>query len=646
MATMEAAVRPELLDASDADIDEAVAYTEPMVLRGLIWLLTNDPEIAATPVKPVTLGYMERFALAEDDDVALIRRKAADFLKAYRDAGAGPIGYDPARVRQAMDLTMGEPVPDEDFGMASEEMALDPWARALQWQKTPDPKALDAFTVTVIGTGMGGLNAALQLKRAGINYTIFEKNDGVGGTWYENRYPGARVDSPSRLYSHIYGVNFPCPYAFAPQEQNQKYFDWVADEFDLRDEIVFNTEVKALTWDEGASEWEIEINGPQGRRTHRSNAVITSVGFLNRPNMPTIEGMERFKGPAWHTGHWPVGMDLTGKKVAVIGTGCTGYQLVPELVKDAAHVTVFQRTPQWLMAIPGYLGKVPEQLLWLDRNLPYHSNFLRLRSSYRTSDDFVRMTEIDPDFDDPYSVNPTNKRLRDQAVEFLHERLGDRKLGDRTLVEIMTPKHPVWSARAVLVDRDYCILDALLMDKVRLVTDGVARINEDGIEDGAGAQHDVDVIVYATGFKANQYLYPMQITGRGGLTIDQLWAEGGARAYIGSMMPGFPNLWSIYGPNTNGGLQVAAYHELTTAYALQCIEKLILECKDSVEVKEAAYWRYNELVDEKNAQRVWSDRRAHSYYWESGRSPGMNPFSGTENWNFLRRPDFNDLDVR
>ena len=218
MATMEAAVRPELLDASDADIDEAVTYTEPMVLRGLIWLLTSDPEIAATPVKPVTLGYMERFALAEEDDVALIRRKAADFLKAYRDAGAGPIGYDPARVRQAMDLTMGEPVPDEDFGMASEEMALDPWARALKWQKTPDPKALDAFTVTVIGTGMGGLNAALQLKRAGINYTIFEKNDGVGGTWYENRYPGARVDSPSRLYSHIYGVNFPCPYAFAPQE--------------------------------------------------------------------------------------------------------------------------------------------------------------------------------------------------------------------------------------------------------------------------------------------------------------------------------------------------------------------------------------------------------------------------------------------
>ncbi len=648
MATIEAGMRPELLKASDAVIEDAVGYADPMVLRGLLYQLTGDPEIRATAVQQIAIGHMERMAPAGESEIALLRRKAVDFLKTYRDAGAGQIGFGPPeRLQESLDLTNGAVIADEDRGMAMEELALDPWARALKWQSPPDPARLEAFSVTVIGTGMGGLDAALKLKRAGIPCTIFEKNEGVGGTWFENRYPGARVDSPSRLYSHIYGVDFHWPYMFAPQAWNQLYFDWVADEYDLRKDVVFNTEVRALTWDEASAMWEIETVGPEGRRTHRSNAVITSVGFLNRPNMPDIEGMETFDGPSWHTGRWPEGFDPKGKRVAVIGTGCTGYQMVPELARDAAHVTVFQRTPQWLVAIPGYLGKMPEQVNWLDRNMPYHSNFMRFRTSFGTSEDWTRMTAVDPDFDDPHSCSATNKLLRDNALQHLHDKLGDRKLGERTLVEIMTPKHPVWSARAVLVDLEYNILDALQADNVTLVTDGVGRINARGVEDVAGIQHDVDVIIYATGFKANEYLYPMAITGRDGRTLDQLWAKDGARAYVAGMMPGFPNLWTIYGPNTNGGLQVAAIHEMTTAYALQCMEKLILEGRDAIEVKDEAYWRFSTLVDEQNLQRVWSDPRAHSYYWtQHGRSAGMNPLSGRENWHYLHRPDFADMDVR
>ncbi|MBT2186852.1 NAD(P)/FAD-dependent oxidoreductase [Sphingobium sp. H33] len=639
--------RTDLLAASDATIDDAVTYGDPMVLRGLVYLLTGDPELKTMATKTVAYGQMDAIVPASDEEVAMIRRKAADFLKAYRDGGAGPIGFGaPKHVRDSMELVLAGRIPEEDLAMATEELALDPWARSLQWQSTPDSKRLGAFSVTVIGTGMGGLNAALQLKRAGINYMIFEKNNGVGGTWYENRYPGARVDGSSRTYSHLFGVDFPCPYNYAPQERNQAYFDWVADEFGLRDEIIFNTEVTALTWDEQASMWEIEAIGPNGKETHRSNAVITSVGFLNRPNIPQIEGMETFGGPSWHTVHWPEGADLADKRVAVVGTGCTGYQMVPELAKEAAHISVFQRTPQWLMPMPGYLAEVPDGLKWLDRNMPYHTNFMRLRHAYRIGDFFSKVTEIDPDFDDPYSVSAANKALRDRSVEFLEKKLGDRMLGDKSLVEIMTPKHPVWSARIVLVDSDDCILDALQLDNVELVTSGAERINTAGIVDGAGKQHDVDVIVYATGFKANDYLYPMKITGRNGLTIDQLWAVDGARAYLGCMMPGFPNLWSIYGPNTNGGLQVAAYHELTTLYALQCIEKLILERKETIEVKEEAYWRYSRFVDERNSRRVWSDKRAHSYYWDGGRSPGMNPLTATENYQFMRYPDFNDMNMK
>jgi 4-hydroxyacetophenone monooxygenase len=647
MATLMEAARPELLETSDAAIEEAVGHGDPMVLRGVLYLLTGDPELRTMATKTVAFGQMDAIVPASDDEIAMVRGKAVAFLKAYRDRGAPPIDPgSPEHVRESMELLLAGRIPEADVAMATEELALDPWARSLQWQAAPDPERRAAFSVTVIGTGMGGLNAALQLKRAGIRYTVFEKNAGVGGTWYENRYPGARVDGSSRTYSHLFGVDFPCPYNFAPQERNQAYFDWVADEFGLRDEIVFETEVTALTWDEQAAMWEIETVGPGGKATHRSNAVITSVGFLNRPNIPQIEGMERFEGPSWHTVRWPDGTDLSDKRVAVVGTGCTGYQMVPALAKEAAHVVVFQRTPQWLMPMPGYLSRVPEGLNWLDRNLPYHTNFMRLRNAYRIGDFFSKVTEIDPDFDDPHSVNPSNKALRDRSIAFLEKKLGDARLGDKSLVEIMTPKHPVWSARIVLVDQDECILDALQRDNVELVTSGAERIEATGIVDGAGKQHDVDAIIYATGFKANDYLHPMKITGRGGLTIEQLWATDGPRAYLGCMMPGFPNLWTIYGPNTNGGLQVAAYHELTTLYALQCMEKLILEGRDAIEVKEDAYWRYSRFVDERNSRRVWSDRRAHSYYWEGGRSPGMNPLTATENWQFMRYPDFTDMDVR
>jgi 4-hydroxyacetophenone monooxygenase len=636
-------VRAELLAASDATIEDAVAHGDPMVLRGLLYQLTGDPELAILAVKTVTLGLMDSVVPAGDPEIATVRRKAVDFLKAYRDSGAGVIDPGPSdRLRTAIDLVFGTEIPDASQSWVREELALDPWARELKWQQVPDPERLAGFSVIVVGTGMGGLNAAMMLRRAGIPFIVFEKNKGVGGTWHENRYPGARVDSPSRVYSHIFGVDFPCTYNYGPHAQNQAYFDWVADSFDLRRDIRFETEVTAMAWDEAAAMWEVNINGPDGARTVRSNAVMTAVGFLNRPNLPDIEGMDSFGGPSWHTVHWPDHADVTGKDVAVIGTGCTGYQLVPELARIAGHVTVFQRTPQWLMPLPNYLARVPDQLLWLDRNMPYHSNFMRLRFAYRTGEDLGKMFDIDPDYDDPHSCSATNKVLRDRSIEFL-----EKKLGDPKLVEMMTPGHPVWSARPVLVDQDYCILDALKLDNVTLVTSGAERIDATGIIAGDGSRHDVDIIAYATGFKANEYLYPMTITGRGGQTLDQLWAKDGARAYLGCMMPGFPNLWVIYGPNTNGGLQVAAYHELTTLYALQCIERMFRDGKTQVEVREEPYWRYNRLVDARNAMKVWSDPRSQSYYWtaQHGRTAGMNPFSGEENWNFMRHPDFADLEL-
>jgi 4-hydroxyacetophenone monooxygenase len=635
--------RQELLDASDEQIEDAVTYADPMVLRGLLYQLTADEEVRTTKVEAVVFGFGQAPMVTSKEEVEMLRRKAADFLRAYRDSGAGWIDPGPEkRLPTSLSLAVGEEIDDPDsLARSVEELGLDPFARNLKWRHAPDPGRLGGFSVTVIGAGLVGLTASLMLKAAGIPYTVIEKNSEVGGTWYENRYPGARVDTPSRGYTNIFGVDFPYPNPFCGWTENRKYFNWVADTYDLRGNIVFDTEVRSLRWDDASATWEIEVDGAEGKRTLRSNAVITAVGFLNRRNIPEIEGMEDFAGPSWHTSRWPEDFDVTGKRIAVIGTGATGYQTVPELALQADHVAVFQRTPSWVFAMPGYRSPFPPQVNWLDRNFPYHTNFMRHRTAYRATA-FAKVTRIDPDFHDPYAASAANKALRDSSIAFLN-----RKLGDPGLVAKMTPEYPVFGARPVIVDAEYSILDAIIRDNVTLVTDGIRRITEAGIEANDGTKYEFDAIVYATGFYATEYLYPMTISGRNGRTIESYWEEGGARAYRFSMVPGFPNLWSLYGPNTNGGLSPAAFHELVTGYALQCMQELILHGKRSIEPTEEAYWKFARDIDERNSKRVWSDPRVHSYYWSRhGRSPVMNPIDGPEAWRILRYPDFGDLEIR
>jgi len=640
----ESGVREELLAASDATIEEAVSVADPMVLRGLIYQLTGDPEIAETTFKDEGgFLFVEGSGLSEKDE-ALIRRKAVDFLQTYRDSGAGEFDVGPSdRLTASIALTVGQEIKPGSVDFWLEELALNRWSRGLEWSKQP-PQRREEFSVTVIGAGMSGLNAAIQLKRAGIPFQVIEKNDGTGGTWYENRYPGARVDTPSKLYTHTFGVDYSYPYAFCPWSENLKYLDWVADTFNLRDDITFETEARSLVWDEATSMWEITVEGPEGRRKLRSNAVFTAVGILNRPNLPDdIPGMQNFDGPSWHTARWPSDFDPTGKRVAVIGTGCTGYQLVPELALEAGQVTVFQRTPQWLFPVPGYCSPLPPQVGWLDRNLPYHTNFTRLRIAAGFAGAFEGdFQRIDPDFQDKHAVNPTNKAARDRCIEFLRE-----KIPDEELVRTMTPEHPVFSARAVIVDPERSILDAIQRDNVTLVVDGIRGITQAGVETEDGTVHAVDAIVYATGFKATEYLFPMSITGRNGMTIEKLWSQTGAQAYVGAMIPGCPNLWTLWGPNTNGGLPIPAIQEMATHYALKCIERLILDDKQTIDVKEEPYRRYNEMIDERNSHMVWSDPRAQNYYWTRfGRSATQNPLNTFDTWGMLREPNFADLDVR
>ncbi|WP_084505333.1 flavin-containing monooxygenase [Nocardia harenae] len=632
--------RRELLDASDETIEDAVGYADPMVLRGLLYQLTGDESIRATGTAKVPFGFLSLNAVTAEEDVALLRVKAVAYLKAYRDAGAGDVPIGPAeRLVDSLGLTAGEEIQAADLEMWLEELAIDPWARSLEWSREPDAERVEAFSVVVIGAGFAGLNAAVQLKRAGLRFTVLEKNTSVGGTWFANRYPGVRVDTPSRGYNHVFGAGYEQSKPFAEGAENQAYLDWVADEFEIREHVRLGTEVVSAVWNESDEHWELTADGPEGRTVYRARAVLTCVGFLVRPKLPTISGLETFEGAAFHSSQWPADLDLAGKRVAVVGTGATGFQLSAAVAGKAAHTYVVQRTPDWCYELEGYTATYPPQVLWLDRNLPYHKNFARFQASWIYGPEVIlKVYTRDLAYTgDPDALSAENKLVLEQRREFMRAKFADRP----DLLQAMTPAHPPLSSRPILVDSNYSLYDALLRDDVSLVTGGISDIDAHGFRGGDGKYHEVDVIVFATGFKANEFLWPMEVRGRDGKALAEVWERDGARAYIGSMVPGFPNFFMVYGPNTSptSGLHTISTMELAGRFALECIRGLVEQGAGTVEVSDEAYWRYNEEVDRREADKTWLDHRANNYYRnEHGRSSINNPIDVRDMWKWLRSP--------
>lgn len=633
---MDTAPNDELLSASDETIDDAVQYASPMVLRGLLYQLTGDEEVVA--MKPGTAAkFTTGRELADEADEERIKAKAAAFLKQYRDSGARQIDRGPeARLRKSLSLTANEEVPEDELPIWLEEAAFDRWARGVRWTGDEAPTSVRDFKVAVIGTGISGLNVAVQLKRAGIPFVVIEKNPEIGGSWYENRYPGARVDTPSRGYTHLFSYDYPFPWGYSPRDENLKYFKWVTDHFEIREQIDFETEVVSMCWSDEQKTWTLEAEHPSGVRTYEVNAVVSCVGFLSRPKLPAIEGMESFEGEAFHTAAWPDRVDVDGKRVAVIGSGASSYQTTPVIAKTAAQTFLFQRTPNWCFEDFAYLKELPPQVLWLDRNFPFYANFVRFRVAALINP--VQSSagiRADPDFEDPHAVSPANKATRDMCIEFIERKLAAKP----ELIEKMTPDFPPLASRPIRIDAHDGVYDALARDEVTLVSDPIEKITAAGIVAG-GKTYELDLIAFATGFRANDFLWPMEVRGRGGVRIEEVWAKDGPRAYLGAMVPDFPNLFMCYGPNSNnfGGFTVVDLLELVAQFSLRCVAGLIEQGKKSVEVSHDAYWRFASILDESERTMVYMDPRADNYYQNGGRSCVNGPVDIRRMWRWLQDP--------
>jgi 4-hydroxyacetophenone monooxygenase len=573
--------------------------------------------------------------------VADLHRRAQAAIADWQARGCALPELTPAMIQSLYHFMCGADVDPEYLEFIDEEVALDGVdRRGLQLEAPALQARAAAFPVVVIGAGMGGVLAGIRLQEAGIPYTIVEKNPGVGGTWYENRYPGCRVDVPGHSYSYSFAPNHAWSSHFPLADEIRAYFDHCAQQFEVKPHIRFNTEVVTAEYDEAAALWRVRVRDGQGEESVlQARAVISAVGQLNRPKMPDIDGLESFSGPVVHSGAWPQGLDLAGKRVAVIGSGASAFQIIPELAATASQLVALQRSPAWMFPNPGYHTEVGAGQRWALEKLPYYSKWYRFWLFYTSVEGVYNQTLVDPDWHSKRSVSASNEAMREALSGWIHSQISDPELLDKVL-----PTYPPFGKRILQDNGSY--LAALQCSNVEVVTTGIRAIDAQGVVTDDGVHHAVDAIVCATGFHADRFLFPMHFSGRGGVQLNEQWSETNGRAYLGITVPNFPNLFCIYGPNTNLVVAGSIAHnaESQVHYILECIRLLLEGEQQSLECRQDVHDAYNRRVDEVNAGTAWGSPLVNNWYKnETGRVTANLPFRIIDYWKMTRHAEPGDF---
>lgn len=620
----------------------ALRMASPNVLRIALYQATGDKELADMPVvyAPFWAGAYEVPILAPEYDER-VRAKALDFLMSGGKSHCEV--PDDAALRSLMENMVARPVSDYLFNFGREEANFTPFPRGVEWSSGKMPKAAASdYKAIVIGAGAAGLVAAVHLRRLGIPFTVIERNEDVGGTWHTNDYPDARVDIASHHYQLTVTRNYPWKHWFATQGELRDYLRSIADDFDLRRDIRFNTELTDARWDEATGQWAVKLVGSDGvEETLGANFVISAAGLFNAPNMPDIPGIDQFAGKIFHTTQWQHDYDYAGKRVGIIGVGCTGAQLMPAVARKAGHVSVFQRSPHWVSKMDNYRDPIPGDYQWLMDNVPHYWNWHCFNTFYTMFSDDGALQQIDPEWQRSGGlVNRKNDLLRANIRQNIIEEFPD----DPDFAAKLMPDWPPFAKRLV-VDNGW--FDALKQPHVDLVTQGIERITPSGIVTSDGVEHELDLIVVAGGFKAERYLWPVAYTGRNGVTLEQAWAKDGARSYVGVTMPDFPNMFIVYGPNMqarSGGL--FAWLELWVRYSLDCIVQAIEGDHRTIECRRDVFDAYNAKLDAAQDGCIWSMEGARSYYInEHGRQVVNNPLRPSVTYESIRQANLADYNL-
>ncbi len=627
-----------LLAVTDEALETALAAAHVPSLINTLVHLTGDPSLIRGHIRPTSQLFGDPQGGISAEDQADIRARALEALKAYRDAGCPELpAPSEALVKEMVDFIIGAQL-DEGYGefLMSELKIFDEDPYRVSFDDLPaDAKA--NFHVVVVGAGMSGILTAIRLRQAGIGYTVIEKNADVGGTWLENRYPGCRVDSPNHTYSYSFAPN-DWPQHFSQQSVLLDYFDRIATEYRIRENIRLQTEVTEARYQEDGT-WMVGVRGPNGDDTVRANAIITAVGQLNRPKLPDIPGVGSFEGPAFHTARWETQHDLTGKRIVVIGTGASAFQTVPEIAQVGERVTVFQRTPPWVAPRAEYHEYIPDAKHWLLNNVPFYAKWFRFWMFWTTAEGLLGMVRRDPAWNDDASISPANDQLRAMLTANVEQMIGD----DPELLAKCVPSYPP-AGKRMLVDNGHWFR-ALKRDNVELVTDPIAEINATGVRTESGRQVDADVLIYGTGFQASRILFPMKLYGRDGVELRERWGAD-PRAYLGIVMPEYPNLFCCYGPNTNIVVNgsIIFFSECEVRYIMGCLKMLLERGEKAMNCRPDVHDAYNQKIDAGNLDMAWGSPNVTSWYKnEHGRVTQNWPFTLLEFWRQTQAPNPEDF---
>jgi cation diffusion facilitator CzcD-associated flavoprotein CzcO len=456
-------------------------------------------------------------------------------------------------------------------------------------------------SVAVVGAGIGGIAAATMLKRAGYyNVTVFERNAGLGGVWHANTYPGAACDVPSHFYEFSFAPNPDWSRRYAPQPEIKAYLERVVRDEGVESMFRFNSEVRSATWDD-RGHWVLDT----GTGEHVADVLITACGQLSTPKYPDIDGLNLFEGPAFHTAKWRHDVELAGKRVAVIGTGCSAAQVVPAIQPQVATVDVYQRSPGWTMPRMDY--EYSDRAKRLFRRFPLLQRLDRKSVQAIMEFGAIGMTRR------KWMLAPLKavgrKRIRDAIV-------------DPALQEALIPKDDFGCKRVMVSDDWY---PALAKPNVRVITGGVERITPQGVVGGDGVERPADVLVLATGFKSHDFVAPMEIRGVGGRSLSDEWSET-PKAYLGLSVPAFPNMFLLYGPNTNGGTgSVVFIVEAGMTHVLAALAEMKRTGTRTIEVRREVADDFHREIKRAMPNTVWTGC-GNWYLDDTGHSPNQWPW--------------------
>ncbi|WP_330254969.1 NAD(P)/FAD-dependent oxidoreductase [Nocardia sp. NBC_00565] len=474
------------------------------------------------------------------------------------------------------------------------------------------------LSVAIVGSGFGGLAAAIELKRSGFtDFVVFERADSVGGVWRDNRYPGAACDVPSVIYSFSYALKPDWSALFGKQGEIQKYLERVARESGVYPRIRFSTEVTATAFDEVAGKWRVELNTGE---TVVVDAVVMATGQLSRPKMPNVKGLGDFRGPSFHSAEWDHSVDLTGKKVIIVGSGASAIQIVPAIVDQVAELAVIQRSPNWVIRkskrVHGPIARAILTRFPLMRKLHHDVMFLAYESRWPL-------------------VSRRAKPIR-IASEWYYKRVIRKHLNDPEAIRAATPDYTMMCNRLLLSNDWY---PALARDHVRLHGSAVEQVVADGIVTADGHHVPGDVIVWCTGFKASEFLAPIRITGRDGADLHQLWQHG-AEAYLGLSVAGFPNMFMMFGPNTNSITNSIVFLlERQAEYMRRSLEQVVQVGGGWFDLLPSEQARFQVWLQQKLGETVFTDTCPGWYTNAEGKVTAMWPLSHITYARMTRRFD-------